>query len=66
MCAIQLIHGDLTERIIGTFYQVYNELCPDLLEVSYQRAMQIALTDEGIACAREVPKTLVFRGQSIG
>lgn len=66
MPAIELVHGDLTERIIGVFYQVYNELGSGLLESAYQRAMEIALRDEQIACQREFPIAAFFRGRSIG
>ena len=44
-----LKHGELTERIIGVFYEVYNELGPDFLESVYEEAMAIALTQAGMA-----------------
>ena len=42
-----LQHAELTEKIIGAFYGVYNELGPGFLESVYQRSMAIALTDLG-------------------
>ena len=66
MPKLELIHGALTQRIIGIFYEVFRELGTGHLEAAYQRAMQIALEDAGIPCQREVPTTVYFRGRSIG
>jgi len=62
----RLIHGVLTERIIGVFYDVYNELGFGYLEAVYRRAMEVALEDAGLSVAREVPCEVVFRGRVIG
>lgn len=59
-------HGDLTERIIGVFYDVYNELGHGYLEAIYREAMMIALTQVGFKVECEVPLTVWFRGQNIG
>jgi GxxExxY protein len=45
-------HRDLTEKIIGAFYAVYNELGFGFLESVYHNAMLIALTARG--CSRRV------------
>jgi hypothetical protein len=37
-------HDDLTQRIIGFFYDVYNELGYGFLECVYREAMRLALT----------------------
>jgi GxxExxY protein len=47
-----LIHQDLTERIIGLFFDVYNELGYGFLESVYEQ--------------RQVPTPVWFRGQQIG
>ncbi|MBL8189358.1 MAG: GxxExxY protein [Acidobacteria bacterium] len=59
-------HGDLTERIIGVFYDVYNELGHGYLEAIYREAMMIALTQVGFKVECEVPLKVWFRGQNIG
>ena len=41
-------HGDLTDKIIGTFYEVYNELGFGFLESVYEEAMIIALSAKGL------------------
>jgi hypothetical protein len=35
-------HVELTERVIGVFYDVYNELGHGFLESVYREAMQLA------------------------
>ena len=62
----ELLFEELTGRVIGLYYDVYNDLGPGLLEASYQEAMGIALHDAGIQCEREVPIKAVFRGRTIG
>ena len=44
-----LLHGELTEKIIGVFYQVHWELGSGFLESVYANAMYIALVDAGLA-----------------
>ena len=59
-------HDDLTERIIGVFYDVYNELGPGFLESVYREAMRLALTQAGLVVATEVPIAVLFRETVIG
>ena len=61
-----LLHGSLTERIIGTFYDVYNELGVGYLESVYESAMFVALTDRGLAVNRQHPVTVHFRRRLVG
>ena len=58
--------AELTERIIGVYYAVYNELGHGFLEGVYQRAMAIALAAEGLHIACEVPISVWFRGVNVG
>jgi GxxExxY protein len=59
-------HQEHTRRIIGVFYDVYNELGYGFLESVYQRAMLIALTRQGIAVAQQQSLPVWFRGEQIG
>jgi GxxExxY protein len=59
-------HRDLTERIIGAFYGVYNELGFGFLESVYHRAMLIALNDLGLTAESEVKLSVCFRGHVVG
>ena len=61
-----LRHSDLSERIIGVFYDVYNELGHGFLESTYAEAMVVALEDAGLTVAREVPVPVWFRGRKVG
>ena len=61
-----LKHRDLTERIIGVFYEVYNELGHGFLELVYEKAFDIALTSRGISVLRQIEVPVWFRGQQIG
>jgi GxxExxY protein len=61
-----LKHSATTEAIIGTFYEVYNELGHGFLECVYQEAMSIALHARGLSVEREKTVDVVFRNQIIG
>jgi GxxExxY protein len=59
-------HRDLTEKIIGAFYDVYNELGFGFLESVYHNAMLIALADLGLQVESEVKLQVHFRGHVVG
>jgi GxxExxY protein len=56
----------LTERIIGVFYQVFNELGYGFAESVYCRAMAIALEQSGLQVGSEVAVPVSFRGELVG
>jgi GxxExxY protein len=41
-------HEEITEKIIGVFYEVYNELGHGFLESVYEQSMAIALSEAGL------------------
>ncbi len=49
-----LKYGDLTEKLIGVFYDVYNELGHGFLEAVYAQAFAIALAERSIFFEREL------------
>ncbi len=61
-----LKHSELTEKIIGVFYDVHNELGHGFLESTYAEAMVVALQSFALTVAREVPVPVWFRGQKVG
>ena len=61
-----LKHAELTEKISGVFYDVYNELGHGFLESTYAEAMVVALEFCGLAVARELPVPVWFRGSKVG
>ena len=61
-----LLHRELTEQIIGCFYEVYRELGPGFSEAVFRRAMTIALHEAGLRAEEEVRLQVTFRGVNIG
>lgn len=59
-------HDDLTQKIIGLFYEVYNELGYGFLESVYSGAMCVALRQAGLKAEREMPIPVSFRGEVVG
>jgi len=58
-------HVELTERVIGVFYDVYNELGYGFLESVYREAMRLALRQAELSVKTEVPVPVSFRGLSL-
>jgi GxxExxY protein len=63
---IVLKHAGLTEKVIGVFYDVYNELGYGFLESVYEESLVIALQQAGLAANRQVPLPVWFRGNRVG
>jgi len=61
-----LKHSELTDKIIGVFYDVYNELGHGFLESTYREALLVAVEESGLSAVREVPVPVWFRGRKIG
>jgi GxxExxY protein len=59
-------HDPITRRIIGVFYDVYNELGYGFLECVYREAMRLALAQDGLIVSVEVPVPVEFRGVVVG
>jgi GxxExxY protein len=57
-------HSELTEQIIGIFYEVYNELGAGFLEKVYEEAMAIAFQERSLQFEKQVP--VWFHGHQIG
>ena len=66
MTEIGLKHSALTDKIIGAFDDVYNELGYGFLESVYEEALAIALQEAGLRVQRQVSITVWFRGQDVG
>ena len=60
------LHSEVTEKVIGVFFEVYNELGGGFLESVYQQALKIALMQVGLQVAVEVPVPVYFRGEVVG
>ena len=62
----KLVHADVTERILGVYYDVFNEMGFGFLESVYRTAMEIALSEVGLSVRREFPIPVWFRGREVG
>ena len=59
-------HADVTQAVIGLFYQVYNVLGYGFLEGVYSNAMALAGRKLGLEILREVPICVRFEGSIVG
>lgn len=59
-------HLDLTRRVIGCFYETYNELGGGFLESMYRIALELVFAERGISASRESLLPVAFRGHVIG
>ena len=59
-------HEEVTQKVIGVFFDVYNELGYGFLESVYREAMTIALLAQGLQVEKEFGLEARFRGQLVG
>ena len=59
-------HEEITHKIIGAAYQVFNELGFGFLENVYQKAMIIELRKDGLSVEAEKPLEVYYAGQLVG
>ena len=59
-------HKELTYKIIGVYFDVYNELGHGFLESVYQRSLRLALESAGLTVRNYVKIPVWFRGQRVG
>ena len=62
----ELKHKELTEQVLGVFYDVYNKLGHGFLESVYEKALIIALNAAGLQSNAQVPITVYFEGHNVG
>ena len=61
-----LIHRELSEQVIGAFYETYNELGFGFLESVYENAFAMQLELAGFRVGRQHPIVVRFKGQKVG
>jgi GxxExxY protein len=59
-------HNELTEKIIGAFYDVYNELGYGFSEKVYENALAISLRELRATVEQQSPITVYFANQIVG
>lgn len=61
-----LIYPDLSYRIIGILFEVWNDLGPGYKEKHYQRAIAQSFLEANIEFKREAPVKIKYKNQKIG
>jgi GxxExxY protein len=61
-----LKHADLTEKLIGIFFNIHNELGHGFLESVYEQAFSVVLAENNIFFQRQMAVPVWFHGQQIG
>jgi GxxExxY protein len=59
-------HADLTEKIIGAFFKVYNGLGYGFLERVYENALALELQALGLEAEQQKPIAVYYEGQVVG
>ena len=59
-------HSELTDKIIGVFYEVYNDLGFGFFESVYRNSFRLALIEKGLSVQEEVHTPVFFRGKNVG
>ncbi len=60
-----LTENDISYKIRGAVFKVYNELGPGLLESVYEAALAFQLKEEGLDVKTQVPVPLIYSGQKL-
>lgn len=60
-----MMHSHVTEKIIASFYEVYNELGHGFLESVYEEAMFIVLESKGLRVGKQIELPVWFRQWAI-
>lgn len=62
----KVLYKDLSYKIVGCFYRVYNTLGPGHKENIYQRALIIEFDNNGIKYVSKKKLSLEYEGKKIG
>ena len=63
---IDMLHKEITDRIIACFYRVYTNLGYGFLEKVYENAMLIELNKNGLKAISQYPIKVNYNGVSVG
>ena len=61
-----MLHKEITEKIIGVFYEVYGVLGAGFLEKVYEEAMDIEFRRRGISFSRQVKIDVCYKNECAG
>ena len=63
---MELLEKDLTEKVIGSCFEVSNELGSGFLESVYEKALLISLRDKGLKAEGQVPLKVKYKNHIVG
>lgn len=63
---MELLHEELTNAIIKTFYEVYNELGYGFLEKVYQNSLYLELKNRGYKVEAQKKISVYYKGTEVG
>lgn len=63
---MELLHEELTNSIIKTFYEVYNELGYGFLEKVYQNSLFLELKNKGLKVEAQKRIAVFYKGIEVG
>lgn len=63
---MDILNKETTDKIIKAYYKVYNSLGYGFLERVYENALFIELTDMGLACEKQRPIDIFYKGTKVG
>ncbi len=63
---VELLHKELTGKIIGVYYNVYNGTGRTYPEPIYERAMIGDLRQQGVSCRRQAEYQVIYKGKIVG
>ncbi len=61
-----MLHGELTNKIIGAFYKVYNTLGYGFLEKVYENSLKIELRNLGLKVEQQKNIKVNYEGYEVG
>jgi GxxExxY protein len=61
-----LLHCDITDKILRAFYTVYNRLGYGFLEKVYENAMLLELIEMNIQCEKQKPIKVYYKDKIVG
>ena len=62
----EYLEAALTGKVIGAFYETYNQMGHGFLESVYENALALQLEADGIRFERQVDLEVRFKGQLVG